>query len=189
MALDTTRPLLERIGQYLFPATAAEFESDFPTEESVTRLRAATRRRVLPWVAREFVAGPVSRTGVRLQRVQPLFSNSFRPIFAGRFSRRPNGRVVLEGTFRMSVPVRAFTALTLAFVVIWIMFAVALAIRFPDDGGLRRWLFPLAGVAFLFIEVQGLRLACRLSKGDVDVLSAVITRALTGRVSRARAPR
>jgi hypothetical protein len=84
-----------------------EFQSAFGLGESVDRLKAATRRSVFVSMARQAAVGRVSAERVMLQRAIPMFGNSFKPFFVGRFIER-DGRVFLVGQFRMLWFVRAF---------------------------------------------------------------------------------
>src|SRR5215469_18474481 len=87
--------------------TSIEFQSAFGLGESVDRLKAATRRSVFVSMARQAAVGRVSAERVVLQRVIPMFGNSFKPFFVGRFIER-DGRVFLVGQFRMLWLVRVF---------------------------------------------------------------------------------
>ena len=96
-------------------AKHVEFESAFPLAESVDRLKAATRRWTfsLSAMAHESAVGRVSTQRVALQRVIPMFGNSFKPFFIRQFVER-EGRVFLVGRFRMLWFVRIFFTFWLA---------------------------------------------------------------------------
>jgi hypothetical protein len=91
----------------LYESTPAEFRSAFGLEESVGRLRAATKRSVFSALSETAAVGKVSETSVRLQRVIPMFGNSFKPFFLGRFQ-SIEGKVVLVGRFTMLPAMKAF---------------------------------------------------------------------------------
>jgi hypothetical protein len=55
----------------LYESTAAEFRSAYGLDESVERLRAATKRSVFSSLGETVAVGKVSKEGVRLQRVIP----------------------------------------------------------------------------------------------------------------------
>jgi hypothetical protein len=82
--------MLTRVFNFLFGNVPVQFPSEFPLSESVARLRARTKRSVFVSLFERSAAGPVTGSRVRLQRVIPLFGNSFKPIFVER-----HGRVVL----------------------------------------------------------------------------------------------
>ncbi len=74
--------------KFLYGATPAEFKSAYGLEESVGRLQAATSRSFFGSMSKQTAAGKVSASTVRLQRVIPMVSNSFKPFFFGRFEQR-----------------------------------------------------------------------------------------------------
>ena len=87
-----------------------EFESSFGMQESVERLRAATRRfHFLPATQQEAV-GAVTESRVSVQRQIPMKSNAFKPFYRGRFIER-NGKVVLTGRFNLHWFTKAFMTL------------------------------------------------------------------------------
>jgi len=75
---------LKRLWEFVFVSVPARFPSDFSVNQSVERLRANTRRTIFSALFRQAALGPVSESRVRLQRVIPLFGDSFKPIFVGR---------------------------------------------------------------------------------------------------------
>src|ERR1700722_19610501 len=91
----------------LYEAQPAEFRSAYGLEESVERLRAATKRSVFSALAETTAVGKVSEQSVRLQRVIPMVGNSFKPFFLGRFE-VSEGRVLLVGRFTMLPIVKVF---------------------------------------------------------------------------------
>ena len=76
--------MVQRFFYFLFGNVPARFSSEFSVRESVKRLRERTKRSVFSAILREAAVGPVSESGVRLQRVLPLFANSVKPIFVGK---------------------------------------------------------------------------------------------------------
>ena len=78
---------IKRFFDFLYSDIPASFTSDFPLTVSVERLRERTNRTVFSALLRQAAVGPVTESRVRLQRVIPLFGNSFKPIFVGRFER------------------------------------------------------------------------------------------------------
>jgi hypothetical protein len=99
--------MLQSLRQFLYGSTPAAFRSAFDLRESIERLRAATKRSLFSALAQSAAVGPVKETKVRLQRVIPMFHNSFKPFFFGRFETRPDG-VYLTGKFSLLLLVTVF---------------------------------------------------------------------------------
>jgi hypothetical protein len=91
----------------LYESTPAEFRSAFGFDESVERLRAATKRTVFSALGETAAVGKVSDTVVRLQRVIPMVGNSFKPFFIGRFEIQ-EGVTVLTGRFSLLTIIKVF---------------------------------------------------------------------------------
>src|ERR1700722_13951261 len=83
-----------------YDSTPAEFRSAHGLAESVERLSAATKRSVFSALAETTAVGKVSEKVVRLQRVIPMVSNSFKPFFIGHFEVRGDVTVLI-GKFTM----------------------------------------------------------------------------------------
>ena len=112
--------------KFLYGSTPAEFKSEFDLSESVERLRAATKRSALGVLAQQAAAGRVSESRVRLQRVIPMFGNSFKPFFIGRFEQRGGG-VFLAGRFTMLFLAKAFMTVWFGLLLIFALMSVTLA--------------------------------------------------------------
>jgi hypothetical protein len=91
----------------LYESTPVEFSSAFGLEESVERLRTATKRSVFSALSETAAVGKVSEKSVRLQRAIPMVGNSFKPFFLGRFQ-SSEGKVLLVGRFTMLPIVKVF---------------------------------------------------------------------------------
>jgi hypothetical protein len=91
----------------LYESTPIEFSSAFGLEESVERLRTATKRSVFSALSETAAVGKVSEKSVRLQRVIPMVGNSFKPFFLGWFQ-SSEGKVLLVGRFTMLPIVKVF---------------------------------------------------------------------------------
>lgn len=101
--------------QLLYASTPAEFRSAFGIDESVERLRAATKRSAFCALSQTAAVGKVSETSVRLQRVIPMVGNSFKPFFLGRFESR-EGKALLVGRFTMLPIIKLFMTFWFAMV-------------------------------------------------------------------------
>src|SRR5579862_9715224 len=99
----------------LYESTPAEFSCAYGLEESVERLRAATKRSVFSALSETAAVGKVSEKSVRLQRVIPMVGNSFKPFFLGQFQ-ISNGQVLLIGRFTMLPIVKVFMTFWFCFV-------------------------------------------------------------------------
>ena len=158
---------------FLYGDVPARFPSDFPMAESVARLRERTKRSVFATLLQEAAAGPVTESRVRLNRVIPLFGNSFKPVFVGAF-RQDLGRVVLEGRFTMFLFSKILMTIWLAFALVWTGVAVFAVTRSPT----LTLLFPLFGLCFVVAGVAFLRFCWWLSRNDMPYLASVINTAL-----------
>jgi hypothetical protein len=138
-------------------------------------LRAATKRSVFSALGETAAVGTVSESGVRLQRVIPMMSNSFRPFFIELFEVR-DGATMLTGRFTVSPVVKIFMTiwfglLSVTTVVMFLVGGVA------TQGSVPSWVVfqPLLMVVF----GVGLVAAGKwFSRNDVAWLSAVIEGAL-----------
>jgi hypothetical protein len=158
----------------LFDSTPAEFRSAFGLDESVERLRAATRRSAFASAGETAAVGKVSESGVRLRRVRPMLRNSFQPIFVGRFEQRGIG-VVLQGKFTMSPFVKVFMTFWFGMVG---LFALASLISGFNPRGPHATFFRLQPFLMICFGIA-LVAACRwLARNDAQWLSGVIGEAL-----------
>lgn len=157
-----------------------EFESAFSLAESVERLKGATRRRIFSRsaMAHESAVGRVSAQRVVLQRVIPMFGNSFKPFFVGRFVER-EGRVFLVGRFRMLWLVRIFMAVWLGAVAVGTVF-VATSSRASIHWRDHQF---IAGAVMLGAGVALLGFGRWLSRNDPAWLSRMIKDALSAEKS------
>jgi hypothetical protein len=155
----------------LYESTPAEFRSDFGLDESVERLRAATKRSVFSALSETAAVGKVSGESVRLQRAIPMVGNSFKPFFLGRFESR-EGKVVLAGRFTMLPIVKVVMTVWVGFVALTsvaFLFGVNSTIRTPAV---------LAPFAMIGVWVAMLAFGKWLARNDVAWLSKVIGDAL-----------
>lgn len=158
----------------LYESTPAEFRSAFGFDESVERLRAATKRSVFSSLGETAAVGKVTETAVRLQRVVPMVGNSFKPFFIGRFEIR-DGLTVLVGRFGLLTIVKVFMTF-------W------LGMAFVFAGGMLLGNFSSPNPVPLFLAFQpflmlgfGIALVAAgkwFARNDVAWLSSVIEGAL-----------
>ena len=183
--------MIKRFFDFLYSDIPANFTSDFPPTVSVERLRECTKRTVFSALLRQAAVGPVTESRVRLQRVIPLFGNSFKPIFVGRFE-RIDGRVVLRGRFTMFLFSKIFMTLWLAVALFWTIVAAVAALQTVTESheDPMKHFFPLIGVLFFLAGIAFVRGCWWLSRGDIAFLTSVIQKALTqGRLtSRSSGP-
>lgn len=143
--------------------------------ESVERLKGASVRSAFLFVTKESAVGTVSENKVSLQRVLPMFRNSFKPFFIGQFKYK-KGRVVLVGRFTMLWFVKAFMTLWLGFCILWTVMATFAVIKQKTPC----WWFPLAGIGMFCVGIAFVQGAQWLSRNDVIWLSELITSTLSG---------
>jgi hypothetical protein len=110
--------MIQWLRRLLYESTPAEFRSAFGIEESVERLRAATKRSAFSALGEAAAVGKVSQDEVRLQRVTPMVRNSFKPFFVGRFESR-DGSTLLSGQFGMSLFSKIFMTFWLGMVALF----------------------------------------------------------------------
>jgi hypothetical protein len=163
--------MLRSIKWFLTGSEPVEFESAYRLDESVRRLRDATRRWAL-FSTTEVAAGAVSSSRVSLQRVIPMVGNSFKPYFIGKFERRAD-KVVLVGRFTMHPFVKVFMAIWMGFVVF-----ATLASGVAATQSHRAAPMPLFGLGMLLCGVLLVRFGAWLSRNDSAWLSDVIRRTL-----------
>ncbi len=161
-------------------AKHGEFESAFPLAESVDRLKAATRRWTFSRsaLAHESAVGRVSTQRVALQRVIPMFSNSFNPFFIGQFVERDE-RVFLVGRFRMLWFVRIFFTVWLAAASVA---TISIAV-FSNTSLLRRSHDLMFGAIMLAAALALFGFGRWLSRNDPAWLSQMIQNALSAEKS------
>ena len=157
-----------------------EFASAFPLAKSVDRLKATTRPRRFSFsaMAHESAVGRVSAQRVVLQRVTPMFRNSFKPFFIGRFVER-EGRVSLVGRFRMLWLVRIFMTFWLGAALV-----LPLSIAISSRTSPREREHELLMGAIMFTAGVAVVAVCKwLSRNDPAWLSSVIRNALSAETS------
>ena len=145
--------MVKRLFNFLYRDVPAQFPSDFPLMASVERLRERTKRTVFSALFRQAAVGPVTESKVRLQRVIPLFGNSFKPIFVGRFE-LSHGRVILQGRFTMFRLSKIFMTAWLGFALVLTIIAAVATLHTvmrsdaSREKDLMTLLFPLVGIGF-----------------------------------------
>jgi hypothetical protein len=155
----------------IFESTPVEFRSAFGLEESVERLRAATKRSVFSALSETAAVGKVSEKTVRLQRAIPLVGNSFKPFFMGRF-RSSEGKITLVGRFTMLPVIKVFMGF-------WFGFLLLISLGFLFDANSRGRIPAILGpLAMIGAGVALLAFGKWLARNDIAWLSRVIEDAL-----------
>lgn len=165
--------MLRWIKEVSFGSEPVEFVSAFGLEESVERLKAATRRSVFSALARQEAVGTVKSSLVSLQRAIPMVGNSFKPFFRGRFIEK-DGKVVLAGRFTMHWLVKAFLLFWLACVLLFTLGSTVSFIAHPGKAAPSA----LFGLGMLAFAVALVALGRWFARNDRAWLSDVIQRAL-----------
>lgn len=167
----------------LYPNQGVSFQSDYPLDLSVTKLRIATKSSFLASLFKQSAVGTVKPHKVRLQRVVPLFGNSFKPIFVGRFAEE-RGQVTLVGAFTTFAFSKIFITIWFGFISLWTLgttiSVIVMIFRNPDSlvSADPRFSFPLFGFSMLFVGYLFLRICWWLSREDIRFLSNVIQTSL-----------
>ena len=168
---------------FIYSSVPAEFKSVYGLSESVTRLRAATRRSAFGVLAQQAATGPVSESSVRLQRVIPMLGNSFKPFFFGRFETRGEC-VYLTGRFAMLGLVKAFVTFWLGCALVMGIASAATIVN--KHGG--DWLLALgSGLGMFGAGLAMVGFGKWFARNDVTWLSSRISTAL-GTPAIAQAP-
>jgi hypothetical protein len=157
----------------IYGSNSVEWESAFGIEESVLRLRAATKRSAFSALAETAAVGSVSESRVKLQRVIPMFHNSFKPFLMGKFVKRGD-RVFFVGRFTLLGFVKVFMTVWFGFLVISAL-AALLAQTAPKSGS-----FAFAFGALIMCGF-GVGLVCFgkwLARNDAAWLEDVVKRAI-----------
>ena len=166
--------MIQGLRRLLYESTAGEFRSAYGTEESVERLKAATKRSAFAAIGEEAAVGKVTADQVRLQRVSPMVRNSFKPFFVGRFESR-DGITLLTGQFGMS----AFTKI---FMTIWLGMVALLGVGFLAGSLNAAASYPrqivIAPFLMLIAALGLVALGKWFARNDVAWLTGVIGRAL-----------
>jgi hypothetical protein len=162
---------------YLGGSEPVEFVSAYGLTESVRRLKAATK----PWslfnVSEQAVVGRVSEKRVSLRRVIPMFGNSFKPVFTGRFG-QASGQVVLTGRFGLGWFVKLFMAYWFGFCALFVLLSLPAVAQRSAAAFL-----PFAGVGMFAMGLGMTRLFAWFSRDDPAWLSQVIRSALDAPLS------
>jgi hypothetical protein len=157
----------------IYGSISVEWESAYGLEESVSRLRAATKRSVFSALTEPAAVGTVTESRVKLQRVIPMFRNSFKPFLIGQFVKRGE-HVFLVGRFTMHGFVKVFMT-------VWFGFLVVFGVMAPFAQTVSR----SGSFAFIFGPITmcgfgvGLVWFCKwLSRNDAAWLAEVVERAI-----------
>jgi hypothetical protein len=166
------RPLLD----LLYGSVPVEWESAYGLDESVARLRAATKKSAFSVVAEPAAVGTVTQAKVKLQRVLPMVRNSFKPFLIGQFVVRGE-HVFLVGRFTMLGIVKVFMSFWFGCLVLFAIVAIAQAPFHPSakQANFTLVLGPLGMCAF---GVGLVAFGKWLARNDADWLRDVIQRAI-----------
>jgi hypothetical protein len=157
----------------IYGSISVEWESAFGLEESVSRLRAATKRSVFSALAEPAAVGTVTESRVKLQRVIPMFRNSFKPFLVGQFVKRGE-QVFLVGRFTMDGFVKVFMT-------VWFGFLVVFGVAAPFAQTASRsgsFVFVFAPITMCGFGVGLVWFGRWLARNDAAWLADVVKRAI-----------
>ena len=153
----------------------ARFEARCSVDEAIRRLDDIVEPSRLGSPFQQHIFGRVTRDGVYLERVTPLFKNSWRPAVEGRFE-VARGVTVLVGSFGLSKSTRRFMKLFVAFGFLWTIGAGWSVLAHPQPE-LPVW-FPFAGIGIACVGVAMSKVFAAASAGDVEWLSTKVSEQL-----------
>ena len=130
----------------LFTNTRVAIPVGGSIESVVGKLRSAVERTSTRSRAASDLSGTVSPDNVRLHLVGLLPHRPYQPVFRGHFVVEPNS-IVLLGSIRSSLLLRAFTISFLGFSGLWTLGALYASMR-PGEDPAAKWL-PVAGLVFI----------------------------------------
>ena len=146
-------------------------------QESVQRLRSATKRSVFGALTAQAVVGKVSEDRVSLQRVIPFVGNSFKPFFVGHFEPSTSG-TRLVGRFTMHWLVKVFNTFWFGFCLLWTVLAIGIV---SISSTSENWYFPVFGFGTLVVGTLMVQVGKWFARNDAAWLTNVITNALSGK--------
>ena len=112
--------MLKKFFGGLYQGEKLELVLNLPTSEATGRLQSITSS----WLGiSEGLVGSVSTNRIALARRTPMFRNSFKPVFVGRFVPHKDG-TALVGVFRLHRFVQIFMSFWLGLAVIWTLIAL-----------------------------------------------------------------
>ena len=166
--------MIHSLRRLLYESTPAEFRSAYGIDESVERLRAATKRSSFAAIDEAAAVGKVSPEGVRLQCVTPMVRNSFKPFFVGRFESR-DGVTLLTGQFGMASFTKIFMTFWLGMVALFgvgfLVGSLSASAPYPRQIVIGPFLMLVAGFGLVALGKW-------FARNDVAWLTGVIGRAL-----------
>ena len=166
--------LIRKFLNLLYGSTSVEFESSFELNESITRLKAASGRTFLSALIRQRAVGTVRESYVSLRRDIPLFGNSCKPFFMGRFIER-NERIVLVGRFTMWWYTKFFMSVWFGFCALSTLMTLASLPKMQSG----KWWYPLFSVGMFCAGTGFVWFGKWVSRNDAAWLSEVIKHALS----------
>jgi hypothetical protein len=174
------RNLLKHLQDAIYGGEPAAFVVDGSPEEAAHRLAAETRR--LSLSGRVVGSASVERVVLRRQRL--LWSNSFAPVFRGRFTTE-NGRTVLRGHFQLRFFVQAFMTFWFAGVGFFVIALLTSALSTAAKAGAPWWRGLLYGFgaslpAFLlaFLGLGVVLVGRWLGRSDIPAIRCHVTETL-----------
>jgi hypothetical protein len=178
--------MIKGLYDYLFGSIPMEFLSDYDLEDSIRRLRAATKSSSWGICLSEGMYGKVDAHFVQLEHIIPGFRRGAPPVFIGRFEQ--NGPVRLVGRFEIHPLAKVGVLVWLGMWVIIVGFGAlvevgeALGLLKESEGGWGSVFYIAAIFAFLpVISIVVTAWGKWLTRNDIPWLSRVIEDALSAK--------
>ena len=165
--------MISRFFNLLYGSTSVQFESQYPLDESVSRLAGKVKPATLFNFSEQCAVGTVTEKRVSICRKIPFVRNSWKPCFVGAFE-LDGDKTILKGQFGFSSSTKISMSFYFGIIILWTMFA---AVSVASES-LTDLYFPLAGVALFGVATAGMISGKRSARKDVDWLSTRISDAL-----------
>lgn len=102
------KPIVKKIFQDIYGSESVKIFFDVSKDVAIERLGARIRRYGFFRISEYVMVGAVRGEVVKIQRSSNFVTNSFRPVFFGRFDSE-SGKTILTGHFRISRLAQIFT--------------------------------------------------------------------------------
>ncbi|MBS0210999.1 MAG: hypothetical protein JSS27_18805 [Planctomycetes bacterium] len=172
----------------VYESIPVAIQSDYSLDESVSRLRTATR----PWTPFSFMdsgaIGVVNENRVSLQRMVSFVNNGFKYHFYGKFLTRDDNRVVLKGRFTMSLFVKVFLTIWFGGVLLGTTGGFIAGITALSSGDRSGLAFLIGCPLFVAFACAFIHICKACSRGDIPWLTDLMTDTLTCRPGRVEIP-
>ena len=164
---------MRKFSHLIYGSEHFELSFETPIDEAIDRLSSKVSKTGFFRLTSQGMVGTVSKGYTKIQRVIPMFVNSFPPIFVGSF-RAEGNRTILSGVFRLGRFVQVFMSIWFGFIVLWVLIASVAVIAMPSE----TWFFPLFGILMFALGVGLVKIGKWRSHNDKKWLTENICNAI-----------